>query len=100
MSEVHCVYATVSNPSSAADPGRVTEGFYTVADGVVTMTNPEGVPIRDIEGDRITHKLADGENAKAVASRLTMKIFRAVRGDDVGGFNRPTSSIKYEKWVI
>jgi hypothetical protein len=32
--------------------GRVAEGYCTIADGVVTMTDPEG--IRDVEGEKIT----------------------------------------------
>jgi hypothetical protein len=59
------------------DRGRVCEGWFTVEAGVVTMTDPEGIPICDVEGDKIEHKLAEGENARTIASRLTLKIFNA-----------------------
>ena len=52
-------------------------GWFTVEAGVVTMTDPEGIPICDVEGDKIEHKLAEGENARTIASRLTLKIFNA-----------------------
>jgi hypothetical protein len=43
----------------------------------VTMTDREGIPICDVEGDKIEHKLAEGEDARTIASRLTLKIFNA-----------------------
>jgi hypothetical protein len=58
----------------------------------VTMTDPKGIPIRDVEGDKIEHKLAEGENTRTIASRLTLKIFNARRGD-MDGCNRLFSSI-------
>jgi hypothetical protein len=41
MPEVHKVTAIVSNPTRAGDNGRVTLGFYTLADGLLTMTDGE-----------------------------------------------------------
>jgi len=34
-----------------------------------------------------------------IASRLTLKIFRA-RHDDMADFNRPTSSLRYQRMVF
>jgi hypothetical protein len=92
MREIHTVYPQLE-AASDGDPGRVTEGFYIVENDTVVMTNEQGV-----DGYRIIHKLKDGENARAVAARLTLKIFHSLR-DDAGGFNRPTSSLKYPKMV-
>ena len=39
----------------------------------MTMTDPEGIPICDVEGDKIEHKLAEGENERTIASRLTLE---------------------------
>jgi hypothetical protein len=45
-------------------------------------------PFRGKGGDRVTHKLG-GEDASTIAKRLTLKIYRMVRGDGMAGFNRP-----------
>ena len=54
--------------------------------------------VRDVEGDPITHKLEEGETARQVAARLTLKILRALleRDGGVAEFRRP---IKYQKLV-
>jgi hypothetical protein len=98
MREVFQIYAQVS-ACQDGDRGRVCEGWYTVENGVLTMTDPEGIPIRDVDGDKIDHKLKEGESARTIASRLTLKIFNA-RFDDMADFNRSTSALKYSKLVF
>jgi hypothetical protein len=95
MSKVHIVYPQIE-AASDGDPGRCCEGYYTAENSVVTMTDPEGLPIRDVEGEKITHKLASGERTDVIARRLTLKIYHA-RRDDMADFNRPTASLKYQK---
>jgi hypothetical protein len=53
MREVFQIYAQVS-ACQDGDRGRVCEGWYTVENGVLTMTDPEGIPIRDVDGDKMT----------------------------------------------
>lgn len=93
MSEVHHVFATVRNPieSRPGDTGQVTEGFYTLSDGVLTMTDSAGAAVRDNRGEKFTHKIQGGEDARTIASRLTMKIYlnRQESAGGVPGFNRP-----------
>jgi hypothetical protein len=93
MSEVHSIYAIVRNPSPGDpnDQGQVTTGFYTLADGILTMTNSEGAAVRDNRGEKITHKIEAGEDPRMVASRLTLKIYGMMRSGSgqVTGFNRP-----------
>jgi hypothetical protein len=98
MREVFQIYAQVAARQDG-DRGRVCEGWYTVENGVLTMTDPEGIPIRDVDGVKIDHKLKEGESARTIASRLTLKIFNA-RFDDMADFNRPTSAMKYSKLVF
>jgi hypothetical protein len=69
--------AALNHLPGPGDRGRVCEGWFTVEAGVVTMTDREGIPICDVEGDKIEHKLAEGEDARTIASRLTLKIFNA-----------------------
>jgi hypothetical protein len=96
-SEVKMLYAIVSNPSGrGGDTGRACQGYFAQDGNTVTMTDENGIPIRDVEGERITHELQTGERADVIAKRLTLKIFRALRGDDVGGFNR--ERLSYPKW--
>jgi len=58
--------------------GRVTVGYYILRDGVLTMTDDEGAPVRGQSGEKIKiqQKLKDGEDATVIAKRLTMKIYR------------------------
>jgi hypothetical protein len=93
MPEVHSVYATVRAPKDDADLGQVTTGHYTPADGVLTMTDSKGAAVRDLNsGEKIQHEMQLGDDARAIASRLTMKVYRMLRGETTQaatGFNRP-----------
>src|SRR6476660_8860421 len=44
------------------------------------MTDGDGAPFRSTGGDRITHRLQSDEDPAVIAKRLTMKIYRMVRG--------------------
>jgi hypothetical protein len=101
MHEVHSVWATVRRPRDDNDLGQVTAGYYTLADGVLTMTDSKGVPVRRTDsGEKYTHKVKEGEDDRAIASRLTKEIYHMLRGETAAtatGFNRainyPTSGI-------
>ncbi len=45
--EIHSVYVTVLQPKDATDPGQVTTSYYTLADGVLTMTDSKGAAVRE-----------------------------------------------------
>jgi hypothetical protein len=83
MSDVNVkrVIAILSNPSRHDDLGRVTIGFYTLKDGLLTMTDGDGAPVRSRGGDKFVHKLQPNENPDAIAKRLTVKIHRMAQGD-------------------
>jgi hypothetical protein len=89
MPEVHSVYATVRRPSGRdGDLGQVTEGYYTLQDGLLTMTDSAGVAVRKIKtGEKITHHVQPAEDARSVACRLTLQIYLSRR--DVSDFNMP-----------
>jgi hypothetical protein len=96
MLEVLHVYATVRNPNpdNPGDQGQVTTGYYTLADGILTMTDSNGVAVRDLNsGEKTTHKIEAGEDPRAIASRLTLKVYRMLRGEtaETTAFNRPLS---------
>ncbi|WP_027578396.1 hypothetical protein [Bradyrhizobium sp. Ai1a-2] len=90
MSEVKQVSAIVANPSMLRDndPGQVTIGYYTLKDDVLTMTDGTGEPVRNRYGEKTTHKLQAGEAPDVIAKRLTLKIYRRIRGSDDIGFGR------------
>ncbi|WP_339033604.1 hypothetical protein WHZ78_17565 [Bradyrhizobium symbiodeficiens] len=98
MSEVKEVTAIVSNPVSSGDTGRATIGFYVVEDGLLTMTDGEGRPVRPGRtGQLICHRLKAGEDERTIARRLTLRIYDIVQGQDRGSFNR---KIEYdEHWM-
>ena len=47
MSEIKSVIVTTAKPTGPDDLGRCEEGFYTVANGILTMCDRDGVPLRD-----------------------------------------------------
>jgi hypothetical protein len=94
--DVRQITVITRNPSGSDDRGSCEDGWYTVDDGVLTMTDKDGAPLRNPNtGQKITHHLANGESDKAVAKRLRLKIYRDERPDEMAGFNR---RIDYPKW--
>jgi hypothetical protein len=98
MSEIFQIYAQVAPRSGPGDTGRVAEGWYKQEGDMLTMCDPEGIAIRDVEGHPITHKLVEGERAQQIAARLTLKIYRSLR-DDAADFNRPLGVRSYQRMV-
>jgi hypothetical protein len=96
---VYAVTAIVSMPSKREPLGRLTHGFYTVIDGVLTMTDKDGRPAEDATGKRYTHRLAPNEDERAVASRMTKKLREALRSksEPVAGFS---GKINYPKRAV
>jgi hypothetical protein len=88
--DVKAVVAVVSNPIGKGDAGIVTEGFYTLDGDTLTMTDRDGIPLRDDNnGERITVRLLPTDNEKTVAKRTTLRLHRAERGDETSSaFNR------------
>ena len=85
------------------DPGRVTTGYYTLADDILTVTDSSGRPIRKAAaGERFTCKVKPGDNHVAFAGQMTLEIRGTMRGENapgaVKGFGR---ELDYPKsgWV-
>jgi hypothetical protein len=97
--EVFTVYAQVRAPRGPSDPGAVVEGAYIVTDGVVTLTDRQGNPVRDQHGKLYTKKIANGDSARTIAARMTKDFRSMLRGKDgrVSGFTGP---IVYPKFGI
>ena len=95
MSEVRQVIVTI-RPPKGNFPGQVCYGWYVIADGVVTLTDREGNPAGEETGRKFTHKLAPGEDARAIACKLTKELRLALRGTSapVAGFD---GEINYPK---
>jgi hypothetical protein len=92
MSEIKTCHVITRNPSGGrGDLGSCEVGYYTVSDDLLAMVGGDGGPLRDANnGERITHRLVPGgESEKAVAMRLTLKLWLSERGDEMAGFNRP-----------
>ena len=95
MTEVHQVIIHVQLPTATRE-ARLAYGFYTVTDGVVTMTDRLGNPATDETGKTYTQKLETGDDARLIAGRLTKKLRLALLGksEAPAGFR---SAIKYPK---
>jgi hypothetical protein len=79
MTKVFTCFVQIRGPKNG-DQGVTAEGAFTVEDGVLTLTDREGVPATDERGKRYTHKLCEGENPKVIAGRLTGELRTALRG--------------------
>jgi hypothetical protein len=73
------------------DPGRATIGFYTITDGVLTMTGDGKAVRRKFSGEPYKHKLEPDDDPVIIAKRRTLSIYRSNTDDGLGGFNRPLS---------
>jgi hypothetical protein len=64
------------------DPGQVTEGFYTVRDGVLTMVRADGGALIDKNGNPVgkPYSLKNGDSADAIARVLTKQVRRQMLG--------------------
>ena len=78
--EVHQVYIHIKPVSPALPAGQVAYGFYTLVDGVVTMTDAKGNPVHDDAGKTYTQKLEPNDDAYVIAGRLTRQLRDALRG--------------------
>jgi hypothetical protein len=77
---VHRVNAQVKAPTDG-DSGQITTGYYIIKDGVLLMTNPDGVQMLRDDGKPFSHKLREGENPAPIAASLTKEIRRYLRGE-------------------
>jgi hypothetical protein len=91
MAEVRQVIAHIHPPSPRIPTGQVAYGFYTVSDGLLTMTDAKGNPATDDEGKMYTRRLAEGDDAETIAARLTKELRLALQGKSrpVAGFGAP-----------
>ena len=80
--DIHKVTVTVAQPRGNFY-GRVEYGYYTVVDDVVTLVEPNGLPV---DRYKLIRKLKPGEDVKGVACALTHQRYSKA-GD--GSFNRP-----------
>ena len=86
---IKSVVVTTAKPSGPGDLGQVAEGFYTVANGILTMCTPDGVPLRDENtGRQVALRLLAGDDEKGLAKKLTLQQYRAANRDQMAGFGR------------
>jgi hypothetical protein len=80
MTEVKKVTVELKRPSKRFPTGQVTYGYYTYADGVLTMTDPKGVPAEDGTGRRYIARDVTPNCVTGVACHLTRKLREELRG--------------------
>jgi hypothetical protein len=80
--EIKQVTTQVDKPGRKFPHGRVTIGYYTVADNLLTMTDAAGKPAEDETGKRYTHKIGPGDDPRLIAARLTRELRKAFRGSE------------------
>jgi hypothetical protein len=91
MSEVKKVTVQIAAPSRRYPAGGVAFGYYTLIDGVVRLTDPQGKAAGLETGREYKHKLVGDESALAWAAKLTKQLRLALRdksASSVNDFNR------------
>ena len=78
--EIFKVTVTGREAQQQNPAGQVSFGYYTVTRGVLTMTDGDGVPMRNANGDLYTHKLGEGENPRSMACVLTKQVRASLYG--------------------
>ena len=76
MSDIHRVTVHLEAPKGDY-PGRVTEGYYIVDDGVLVMTHNDGKPVDPVE---FRHILEPHDNPTTIAMMMTRKVRRFLSG--------------------
>jgi hypothetical protein len=110
MAEVKSVTVQLRRPLGAEDAGMVARGYYTFLDGVATLVDEKGTPLRRGKSEVLTTRTATGardaplwsaavlagHDAHRVAARLLhSKVSSEKSGSD---FNRP---LNYPPaWVV
>lgn len=69
-------------------PNQISEGFYTLDAGQITMVHPDGKPV-NLDGGLVQHTMREGDNEEAIAKVLTRRIRKHFRGEIVEGFSNP-----------
>jgi hypothetical protein len=67
MSDVHQLIVQIKKPDKRFPLGQVCYGWYTLVDGVITMTDRNGKAAGDETGKKYTRKLEPNEDARHVA---------------------------------
>jgi hypothetical protein len=98
LPEIKEVTITLRRPTGPNDPGLCEIGFFTHVDGIVSLTDESGTPLRRDGGSTVTTRNTKGKDAptwsapagndpRAVAGRLLHQKFSSIKsGSD---FNRP-----------
>jgi hypothetical protein len=103
------IHITLQRPLNESDPGVCARGYYTFSDGIVHLTDENGVPLKRGSSQTLTTRTVKGardaplwsaavlagHDAKHVAGRLLhQKVSSEKSGSD---FNRP---IHYKNYGI
>jgi hypothetical protein len=87
MTKMHRCTVQVLRPTDTF-VGQVEPGNYTHADGIVTLVNHDGVPLRDRRGKVYEKKLTPEEDPHVIGCRLTKQHWRD-RGGEKRKFSGP-----------
>lgn len=85
MPEVHYITVHIGG-------NRIVEGYYTLDDGILTMTEANGEPVIALNGaveGKVQRRLMAGEKPHQVAGYLTKEIRSMVLDEKVEGFSDP-----------
>jgi hypothetical protein len=95
---VYTIFPQINECNETWLNGRVIEAWYIVAGNMVTLTDAEGVPLRDSWGEIVKGQMTPGQiiSPRVVASRLALRRWRATR-DEFSDFHRPLGPQNYPR---
>lgn len=75
MSEVKPVFIQTRPVQGAQDLGQIFERHYTRKDDTITLTHPDGVPLRRSRDELWQVRIGPDENEKLVAKGLLRRMY-------------------------
>jgi hypothetical protein len=75
MSEVKVVFVQTRPVMGSHDLGQIVEHHYTREGDTITLTYPDGTPLRRSRDEKWQAKIGPGENEKAVAKGLLRRMY-------------------------
>jgi hypothetical protein len=94
--EVHTIIYSIEGCSDRFPAGRSREGYYIVADDVLSLTCPKGELAEDFDGRRYSQELKPTDDRNEIAKQLTEKLTAALNGKSrPRGFGGPRNPLNY-----
>jgi hypothetical protein len=96
--EIHKITVTIERRSPRYPEGKTTPAGYIFVDGVVTLVDPQGAPVRDPHGSMYRHKIEPGDaGPEDIARVLARRLHNVIHGKPADIGERVKRPLQYRK---